>query len=488
MLYIFEMANNHQGDVNHAKLIIDEFSSIAKSNNIKAGIKLQFRNLDTFIHPDFQKRNDLKYIKRFNDTKLTKKQFGEIVDYIKSKDLLTITTPFDNESIPLTEELNLDVLKVASCSVDDWPLLEEISDINKKIIISTAGADMTTLYKVYKLFKSKGRDFAFMHCVGEYPTPINSSNLDRIKELKSQFPDIEIGFSTHESPNQKSMTPYAVAMGCTIIEKHIGVETEEIQLNGYSLTSPQMDKVIKKVNELLDASTGYSNNESKALNSLKRGVFLKNNIAKGSIINKEDLYYAMPVQEGMVNASSFYDIIGKNATKDLKTNEGLYKKDFIDLKRQNIIDDILIKVKNQLIKANVTITPKDDIELSCHFGIENFYETGAVIVSKINRSYCKKIIVMLPNQSHPTHRHLIKEESFELLDGDCELTLNNKPLILQKGEPKLINTKVDHSFKTNKGCVIEEVSTTHIPGDSVYDNPKINKLSLNERKIKIAQL
>ncbi len=73
MLYIFEMANNHMGSIAHAKKIVDEFSSLAKEHKLTAGIKLQFRNLDTFIHPDFQQRNDLKYVKRFNETRLYKR-------------------------------------------------------------------------------------------------------------------------------------------------------------------------------------------------------------------------------------------------------------------------------------------------------------------------------------------------------------------------------------------------------------------------------
>ena len=134
MLYIFEMANNHMGSVDHAKTIVDQFAKLSKKWKLTAGVKLQFRNLDTFIHPDFQERNDLKYVKRFNETKLSKEQFKEIVDYIKASGLLAITTPFDNESIPLTDELNIDVLKVASCSVDDWPLLNELSIINNELL------------------------------------------------------------------------------------------------------------------------------------------------------------------------------------------------------------------------------------------------------------------------------------------------------------------------------------------------------------------
>ena len=92
---------------------------------------------------------------------------------------------------------------------------------------------------------------------------------------------------------------------------------------------------------------------------------------------------------------------------------------------------------------------------------------------------------MLSNQSHPTHYHLQKEECFELLKGDCTLTLNGRDIELKKGMPILINRKVRHSFRTKNGCVIEEVSTTHIKGDSIYEDLSINKLELKDRKIEI---
>jgi len=97
MLYVFEMANNHQGSVEHAKRIIDEFSSVARDCRVNAAIKLQFRQLDSFIHKDY-KSSDLKFVKRFNSTRLTKKQFGEIIQHIRSKGLIPMATPFDNQS------------------------------------------------------------------------------------------------------------------------------------------------------------------------------------------------------------------------------------------------------------------------------------------------------------------------------------------------------------------------------------------------------
>ena len=92
------MANNHMGKVPHAKLIIDKFGALVKKYNLNASIKLQFRQLDTFIHSDY-KNSNLKYVKRFNETKLSKQQFSEITKHIKDNCMKSMATPFDNESI-----------------------------------------------------------------------------------------------------------------------------------------------------------------------------------------------------------------------------------------------------------------------------------------------------------------------------------------------------------------------------------------------------
>ena len=79
-LFIFEMANNHMGDVNHAKEMINEYSKvILKYPDFQFGFKLQFRNLKKFIHKSKQNREDLHYIKRFNETKLSNKKFKIII-------------------------------------------------------------------------------------------------------------------------------------------------------------------------------------------------------------------------------------------------------------------------------------------------------------------------------------------------------------------------------------------------------------------------
>ena len=61
MFYIFEMANNHMGSVDHGKRIIDEFAALTDKYELNAAVKLQFRQLDTFIHKDYLD-SDLKHV------------------------------------------------------------------------------------------------------------------------------------------------------------------------------------------------------------------------------------------------------------------------------------------------------------------------------------------------------------------------------------------------------------------------------------------
>ena len=483
MFFIFEMANNHQGDLEHAKSIIKTYASLAEKYQINAAIKFQFRQLDTFIHPAF-KDSDLKYVKRFNETKLKISDFIKLSRLAKNLGLKTVATPFDNESLPLLDLCDIDIIKIASCSVDDWQLLRDISNINKKVIISTAGASIETLQDVYSLFKSKGRDFAFLHCVAEYPTPPTHANLKRIKRLQETFSDTEIGFSTHESPDEESLVPFALALGCTIFEKHIAVSNSRYDINKYSCTPDEIEKIFKKIKRFNVAFEGESSCQDASLQALKRGLYAKNTIQMGSIIENSDIFFAMPCQEGQINASSIDQVVGAIASTDIPGGHAIEEL-HISHKEDRLLEDIKDEIRKQLIDAKISISSKDTCEISCHYGLINFREAGAFIIDKINREYCKKLIVLLPGQHHPVHYHVRKEECFELLSGDCKLVLNKKQVEMEKGKVNLIPRKTKHSFYTHGGCVLEEISTTHIQGDSIYEDPIIFKLPISKRKIKV---
>ena len=114
--------------------------------------------------------------------------------------------------------------------------------------------------------------------------------------------------------------------------------------------------------------------------------------------------------------------------------------------------------------------------------MKHYAETGALIISIVNREYCKKLIIMLPNQSHPMHTHKIKEETFQLLYGDLNCTVDGVSRQMKPGDKQVILRNSPHSFSSVSGAIFEEISTTHVKGDSYYDDPAITKQDLMARK------
>ena len=81
-----------------------------------------------------------------------------------------------------------------------------------------------------------------MHCVGEYPTPDEKMHLSQIDLLIKRYPNVRIGFSTHENPENFALVQLAVAKGACVFEKHVGVPTSNYPLNAYSCSPNQYFK------------------------------------------------------------------------------------------------------------------------------------------------------------------------------------------------------------------------------------------------------
>lgn len=486
-LYVFDLANNHQGDVKHATKIINELGKISKDNNIKGVVKFQFRQLDTFIHKNHLDGSGSKHIPRFLSTRLEKEDFKILYNKIRENNLFAMCTPFDEESVDVIEDMGFDIIKVASCSAKDWPLLERISKAGLPTVASTGGLTLPEIDNLVSFFEHKGNPFALMHCVSIYPIPDDTFNLNLIEEFVERYPNISIGWSTHEDPSNNLPGQIAISKGAKLMERHVGLETESIKLNAYSSTPAQVDKWIKdclyakKLCGTKDTRKQYKE-EQDSLDSLTRGVFVKRNINAGEILKKEDVYFAMPYKEGQLASGNWKENIKviKKIEKDfLVENSNI---EFPVDKKSKKLKKAIHNVKVQLNKAKISLHQDFKVEFSHHRGMENFDKIGAVIIDCINREYCKKLIIQTPGQSHPTHYHQKKEECFQLLAGDVTVIVDGKKKKLLLGEIILIQRGVWHSFLTENGCVIEEISTTHINNDSFYKDVKINSMKREDRK------
>jgi D-lyxose ketol-isomerase len=105
--------------------------------------------------------------------------------------------------------------------------------------------------------------------------------------------------------------------------------------------------------------------------------------------------------------------------------------------------------------------------------MEKFSQFGLTMITVVNRDYCKKLLVVLPGQIHPEQYHKKKEETFHVLHGFVSMTLNGVTTIHGPGAVITIEPNVRHAFTTEKGAVIEEISSTHYKDDSFYTDPDI---------------
>jgi sialic acid synthase SpsE/mannose-6-phosphate isomerase-like protein (cupin superfamily) len=480
-LFILEMANNHMGDLDHGLAIVRAHGAVCREFPFRIAFKLQYRDLDTFIHPAARGRNDIKYVKRFSETRLSRADFDHLVAEMRSQGFLVAATPFDEPSVDVIDEQGLDFIKIASCSFTDWPLLERVVRSARPIIASTAGASLEEMDRVISFLMHRSRDFAIMHCVGEYPTPDEHLHLAQIDFLRARYPGVRIGFSTHESPDHTDVVKLAIAKGVDLFEKHVGLPTERYPLNAYSAAPEQVRNWLvcaqraRTICGVGDVRLPPNPDEAASLRSLRRGVFARRAIAAGDAIADADVYFAFPPQEDQLTANEWSKYSVFTATADITTDAALTHKSVGVRDQREKIWQIAQQVKAMLDEAQIAVPGSADLEISHHYGLDDFERSGLVLITVVNRGYCKKLLVSLPGQEHPEQWHNEKEETFHILRGEVHLRLDGELRHCGPGDVITVEPGVRHSFVSPTGAIIEEISTTHNGADSFYTDERINR-------------
>jgi sialic acid synthase SpsE/mannose-6-phosphate isomerase-like protein (cupin superfamily) len=488
-LFILDLANNHQGDLDHAIRIVRECGEVVRAAGVRAALKFQFRDLPTFVHPSHQTGSSNKHIPRFLSTRFLENDFAVLADEVRKTGMITMATPFDEASVDWIERLDIEIIKIASCSAADRPLLQRIAQSRKPVVASTAGLDGQKLDELVNVLEHRGLEFAIMHCVAIYPTPAAGLKLNQIDYLKARFPGVPIGFSTHEEPDALMPIIGAVAKGATLYERHVGIGTDKYSLNAYSSTPAQLAAWIDQWKLAVSMCGGSRRapahqSEIASLDSLRRGVFARRPLEKGEALTAENVYFAMPWSEGQLDTSGWRS--GLTADRPYGKDEsiaGTLDGDAFDA--QHAIYQIMLQVRGMLNKARIPVGKDSRIEISHHYGLERFREFGAVIVDCVNREYCKKIIAVLPRQKHPYHYHKKKEETFQLLYGDLAIEVDGNQIVLHPGDTLLVQPGVWHKFHSLEGAIFEEISTTHYNDDSFYEDQRISRFPRAHRKTEL---
>lgn len=327
-LFVLELANNHLGSLERGLKIISDFAKVARYNNIRAAIKLQFRDVDNFIHKDFRDRTDIRYIKKTNDTRMTRDDYATMMEHIRKSGFIRMATPFDEKSVDLCVDLDCEIIKIASSDINDWVLIEKIATTKKPVIASTGGTSLKDMDDLVTFFGNRNIPLALNHCVSLYPTEDNELEMNQIDFLVKRYPGITIGFSTHEYHDWTSSIMIAYAKGARTFERHIDIDSDGVKVSPYCTLPEQCDvwfqafhKAKAMCGALGDQKRIPQNREVAYLDGLVRGVYANRDLPVGHKLTEEDIYLAIPLQKGQISCREL--IAGETLIKPLKADEAV---------------------------------------------------------------------------------------------------------------------------------------------------------------------
>jgi len=247
---IAEIGLNHNGSLEIAHNLID----VAAEAGVNA-VKFQKRTVDSLAiksvldaednrFPTFGKtygeiREHLEFnLKQFDDLKIHAQKLG--IEFF--------VTPFDTTALNFLEKLNLSIYKIASHSVTNLDFVRRVAETGKKVIMSTGMSYIEEIDTAVQLIREVNPNLSLLHCVSSYPTPITDCNLLVIPELKQRY-GLPVGYSGHEVGFKPTLA--AVAMGASIVERHITLDTNMVGFDHkLSLNPEDLRSLVLNIREI----------------------------------------------------------------------------------------------------------------------------------------------------------------------------------------------------------------------------------------------
>lgn len=296
---IAEMSANHAGSIERAKEIIHA----AKESGADC-IKIQTYTADTMTIDCNNKYFNIENgtWKGENLYKLYQKAYtpwewqAELKEEANKADIDFLSTPFDKTSVDFLEEIGIEFYKIASFELVDIPLIKYVASKNKPVIISTGMGTLEEIEEaVEAVYSQDYRELALLKCSSAYPAITDDMNLAVIKDMKERF-KIPVGLSDHSLGSLGAVG--AVAMGASIIEKHICMSRKlENPDSSFSMEPNEFKKMVQDIRSVEKAIGkvfyGALRQEEESL-KVRRSIFAVKDIKKGEKFTYENIRVIRP--------------------------------------------------------------------------------------------------------------------------------------------------------------------------------------------------
>jgi len=324
-LVIAEAGVNHNGNIELAKRLVDAAYDAGADY-----IKFQTFKADKLVtakarKADYQERQTGAEESQYSMLKkleLSYRDFMVLNDYCRMKGISFLSTPFDNESIEFLDKLGMDVWKIPSGEVTNYPYLVKIAETHKPIIMSTGMCTMDDVNSAIQVLNSHGcGPITLLHCTTEYPAPYAEVNLRAMETLRHAF-NLPVGYSDH---TQGITIPIAAAaMGAVVLEKHFTLDrTMEGPDHKASLEPAELKEMVDAIRcveiSLGDGVKDPTDSERRNIGIARKSIVALRQIREGEQFTSENITTKRPGSG--ISPMRWNEVLGQFAKRSFQEDE-----------------------------------------------------------------------------------------------------------------------------------------------------------------------
>ncbi len=321
---IAEIGHNHQGSIETCK----ELFRAAKEAGAHA-VKLQKRdNKSLYTKEMYNKSYESEnsygatYGIHREAIEFNWDQYVELRNYARELGITFFSTAFDFKSADFLEKLEVPAYKIASGDLKSLPLLKYVAQFKKPMVISTGGGTLEDVKRVYDEIMPINSQLCFLQCTAGYPPKFEELNLNVIKTFREAFPDVVVGFSSHDSGIAMAVAAYV--LGARVIEKHFTLNRAMKGTDhSFSLEPVGLKKMVRDLERtrlaLGDGIKKTYESEKAPLIKMGKKLVAAKNLAKGTVLKREDIALKSP-GDGLF-PFNLDKLLGKKLTKEVAEDE-----------------------------------------------------------------------------------------------------------------------------------------------------------------------
>jgi len=239
-----------------------------------------------------------------------------------------MSTPFDEPSLEFLAGIGTEVLKVASFDIGNIPFLTKIARTKIPTVMSIGGGNDEQINKSVEVFRKEHTELALLHCVSEYPCPVENLGLSNIPKLINNYKYPLIGSSDHF--NGTLSGPIAYMLGARVFEKHVTLNRSWTGTDHSFALEPdgfrRFVRDIRRVKNMMPTKAKEELGNEFVFKKLGKSICASKNLNIGDILSVENMSGKIYQDKGVPVRESA-NFLGKKVIVNIKAGEKIRYED-----------------------------------------------------------------------------------------------------------------------------------------------------------------